>query len=485
MQKKALFFSIFFLLMFFCSCGQQPQQKVSDSDMLSQKEGATFPVRDIDEIKKSGKLKVLITYSSTSYFLYRGKTMGFEYEFLERLADSLGLKLEFVIVKNMDAIPEMLQSGAADIVAHGMTITNNRKKVVSFTDYLYLTHQVLVQRQPKNWRKMKWSALQKSLLHDAVELAGKRVSVRKNSSYYYRLTTLSDEIGGKIEIDELSGELTTEDILKMVADGKIEYTVADSNIAAITAAYYPILDIRVPISLSQRIGWMVNKKSPKLLNTINLWLRKFKKSADYHVIYNKYFKNRAAFKRRAKSDFFSKKGGKISKYDALIKKEAKLLGWDWRLLASLIYQESEFNPKAKSWAGAKGLMQMMPATAKEYGVKNRVNPKDNLKGGVKFLRYLHGRFDSVKDPVQRKKFTMAAYNCGFYHVRDARKLAAHRKIDENQWDGSVDRVILDMSNPKHFNHPVVKYGYVRGREPYNYVNDIFERYAHYQQFVTE
>jgi len=270
-----------------------------------------------------------------------------------------------------------------------------------------------------------------------------------------------------------------------VADGKIKYTVADNNIAAITAAYYPILDIKVPLSLSQKIGWMVNKNSPNLLKQMNEWLAKFRRSADYNVIYNKYFKNRTAFKRRIKSEFFSKKGGKISKYDTLIKKNAKELGWDWRLLASLIYQESEFNPKAKSWAGAQGLMQIMSMTAKQYGVTSRTDPKDNLRGGVKFLQYLSSRFEDVKDPVQKQKFVMASYNCGFYHVRDARKLAQYRKVDKNLWDNSVDNILLSMSKPQNFNHEVVSYGYVQGQEPYDYVKEIFERYEHYKQFISE
>jgi len=203
------------------------------------------------------------------------------------------------------------------------------------------------------------------------------------------------------------------------------------------------------------------------------------------VIFNKYFKNTRAFKARIKSDFYSLNNNKISKYDDIIKKNAAIIGWDWRLLASLIYQESQFDPHAKSWAGAHGLMQIMPATAKELGVKDRSNPEQVIKGGSKYLKLLYDRFDMVEDSVQRIKFSMASYNCGYGHVTDAQNLAEKKGVDKNIWDDHVDNIILELSYPKNYNDPIVKYGYVRGNEPYNYVSHIFERYDHYMQFIKE
>jgi len=471
----------FVLIAFIVACGPQTEELVE----LEVVEEPTLPIKDLGDIKAKGKLKALTTYSSTSYFLYRGKTMGFEYELLERFSDYLGVELEIIISKDIDSLFDVLNKGNADIVAHTLAITSDRKKEVDFTDYLYLTHQVLVQKKPDNWRKLKWAATEKTLVHDAIELIGDTVSVRKNSAYFERLINLSQEMGGEIIIDTLPGSLATDEIIKMLVDGKIKYTVADNNIASINASYYPVLDIDVPISFSQRIGWAVRFNSPELLAAANQWLKEFKREVDYNVIFNKYFKNNRAFSKRIKSDFLSINNNKISKYDDIIKKNVESTGWDWRLIASLIYQESQFDPHARSWAGAHGLMQIMPATAKELGVKDRSNPEQVIHGGVKYLNMLWDRFDMVEDSTQRIKFTMASYNCGYYHVVDAQYLAEQKNLDKNVWDDNVENMILELSYPKNYNSPGINYGYVKGIEPYTYVEQIFERYKHYQQFITE
>ncbi|HKK67893.1 MAG TPA: lytic transglycosylase F, partial [Bacteroidales bacterium] len=317
---------------------RRDNQSKSDSD-------AHIP-RDLEAIKADGKLTALTTFSNTSYFLYRGQPMGFEYELLQRFADHLDVDLEIKIANNIDSLLPKIRNGEADILAHGMAITTDRKEEVDFTDYLYLTHQVLVQKKPDNWRNMHWSEIEKSLVHDAIELIGDTISIRKNSSYIKRMANLSKEIGGKIHIDTLPGDISTDEIIQMVAEGKIKYTVADNNIASIMASYYPILDIEVPVSFSQRISWAVPPESDSLLAACNDWLAGMKDEVDYYVIYNKYFKNRRSFQRRIESEFYSLNNEKISRYDEMIKTYAENIGWDWRLLASQIYQESQFDPNA-------------------------------------------------------------------------------------------------------------------------------------------
>lgn len=152
-------------------------------------------------------------------------------------------------------------------------------------------------------------------------------------------------------------------------------------------------------------------------------------------------------------------------------------------MASQIYQESKFDPRVSSWAKASGLMQLMPETAKELGITNRADPGQSIKGGTKYLKQLWGNFKNITDPIQRTKFTLASYNCGLYHVKDAQSLAKKRGLDETIWDNNVENMILELSQPKNYRDPVVKYGYVRGIEPYNYVIQIFERYQHYRQFI--
>jgi len=288
-----IFRSVFFFLgvVFTCfTCEETPENNKN----IAVEEPALK--RDLAEIKKEGKLKALTVYSGTSYFLYRGKPMGYEYELLKRLAKHLDVELEIIVAKNIDELINMLNRGEGDILAHGLTITASRRTSVSFSNYLYLTKQVLVQKKPDNWRTLHWHKLENALVHDAIELLQDTVFVRNGSSYKERVINLSEELGGKIHIKDLPGEMATDKIIKQVAKGDIKYTIADNNIAKIMASYYPVLDVEVPVSFSQRIAWATRKNSPKLLKATNLWLEDMKKNVDYNVIYNKYFKNKKDFR---------------------------------------------------------------------------------------------------------------------------------------------------------------------------------------------
>lgn len=462
-------------------CGDEAESsRTQENESL-----VTNYIADLTEIKQRGTLRAMTTYSATSYFLYRGEPMGYEYELLERFADYLDVELEIVVSDDIDSMFYHLNSGEIDLIAHGLTITQERKEMVSFSDYLYLVNQVLVQRKPENWRELRWNVIERDLIKDPIELIGDTVSVRKNTSYLARIENLSEEIGGEIFVDTLPGRLSTDEIIQMVVNDEIKYTIADNNIAAINASYYPILNIDVPISFSQRIGWAVNKNSDELLLATNNWIGGMKKQTDYYVIYNKYYKNKRDFRRRVKSEFYSINNNRISEYDNLIQKYSDKIGWDWRLLASLVYQESRFEPDASSWADAEGLMQIMPATAEDLGIEDRSDPEQSIKGGTTYLAQLYGNFDEVPDSLERIKFTMASFNAGLGHVEDARRLAEKRGLNPDQWEDNVDKMILGLSYPKNFNDSVVRYGYVRGIEPYTYVSQIMERYGHYVQFIDE
>lgn len=446
---------------------------------------AKSSARDLKDISEEGTLRALVVYSSTSYFLYKGQPMGFEYEMLTKLAKHLNLKLEIIVSDDLDSQFEVLNRGEVDIIAHGMTITNQRKWEVDFTEYLYLTKQVLVQKKPDNYRTISWSSLQKQLIDDPLDLIGDTVSIRRNSAYYERIQSLSNEIGGTIHMNFLDSKLSTGEIIDMVAEGKIKYTIADENLARINASQNPILDVEVPISFSQRIAWVTRKKSVNFRKEVNQWILNQRKKTSYFVTYNKYFKNKRFFNRRVQSDYYSLNNNQISKYDDLIKRFTKKLGWDWRLLASQVYQESKFDPEAESWAGAKGLMQVMPATAEELGIEDILDPLESLKGGTTYLNQLYNRFDEITNKQERIKFTLAAFNCGFGHVTDAQRLAEKNKLNPFVWKDNVDKMLLELQYPKNYNLPIVKYGYVRGVEPVKYVEQIFERYQHYKKFIKE
>ena len=441
--------------------------------------------RDLEQIKEDGVLKAITVYSGTSYFLYRGQPMGFEYELLERLAKYLDVELKIVVAHDINELITMLNRGDGDIVAHGLTITNERKEFISFTDYLYLTRQVLVQKKPEDWREKSRAKVQKELVTDPIELIGDTVSVRKHTSYFQRIQNLEEEIGGDIHVDTVSGTKSTNRIIREIVEGEHEYTVADNNIAEITSSYYPRLNTETEMSFSQRIAWAVRNNSPQLLEAVNDWLAGMKKDVDYYVIYNKYFKNQRSFRARTKSDFYSKNSGKISRYDEIIKENATKIGWDWRFVSSVVYQESRFRPNARSWASARGLMQLMPATARELGVIDVTNPRQNIRGGTKYLKTMYDRWESIPDSIQRIKFTLASYNCGYSHVVDAQNLAKKYGKNPKVWDDNVEKFVLKLSFPKYYNDEIVKYGYARGIEPVTYVRQIFQRYEHYRDLIPK
>jgi membrane-bound lytic murein transglycosylase F len=435
---------------------------------------------DFNKIKERGYITAVVDNSATSYFIYKGQPMGYEYEMLNWLADDLGVELKIIKDSSISSALEKVNRGEADIVAFNLTVTKERKQFVDFTNPLYFARQVLIQRKPENWRQMKIHEIENELIRDPIQLTGKEVHVRKSSAFSSRLANLSDEIGGDIVIIEDSSSLEVETLIKMVANGEIDYTVADEDVAMLNATYYPIIDVKTPISFSQQIAWALRSNADTLENKINNWLEARQKETDYYVIYNKYFKNLKRSVDRSFSEFSSVQGGKLSPFDEEIKETAQNIGWDWKLLAALIYQESKFNPKVESWAGAKGLMQMMEPTAREFGATNLFDPSQSLKAGSKYINWLQRNFKKhVEDSVERQKYVIAAYNVGIGHMQDAIRLTKKYGGDPAKWDGNVEKYLLLKSQKKYYTDPVVKYGYCRGEEPVNYVKEILERYQQY------
>jgi membrane-bound lytic murein transglycosylase F len=479
---RNIYYCLAFLIILLVSCAkEQVEINVTDNILVPEPQVS----RDLAQIKEDGVLKAIMVYSGTSYFLYRGETMGYEYELLQRLAKYLGVGLEIVLAKDNNDLINMLNRGEGDLIAHGLTVTQRRQKFVSFMDYLYLVRQVLVQKKPENWRQMKLHEIQKELVSDPIELIGKTISVRRNSAYYSRLVNLQQEIGGKINIDTVSGNYSTQKIIKMVVDGKTNFTVADNNIANLNGSYYPILDVETPVSFSQRVSWAIRKNSPELSHALNAWISEMRDNVDYYVIYNKYFKNTRNFRQRVNSDFYSGNSGGISPYDSIVKHHALRIGWDWRLLSSVIYQESRFKTHERSWAGAQGLMQLMPATARELGVTDVNDPAQNIKYGSTYLNQMWNRWEVIPDSTQRLKFTLASYNCGYSHVVDAQRLTKKYGSNPKVWDDNVEEYVLNLIYSEYYNDEVVRYGYVMGEEPVNYVRQIMERYQHYEKLLPQ
>lgn len=458
------------------SCNRTPQLQFKSTPQVE---------IDYDQIVERGYLNVLIDNNSISYFIYKGQPMGYEYELLNYLAAELKVALKIKVTSGVERAIEQLNNGEGDIIAFPLTVTKDRTELVTFTEPLFNTYQVLVQRKPDNWRAMTDVEINSQLIRNPVELVGKEVYVLPGTSFELRLHNLSEEIGGDIIVRRDTTSAESESLIRKVAMGEIPYTVADHMIGQVNAYYYPNLDVETAISVTQQVAWAVRKNSPQLEKTVTSWLKEMKKTATFAVIYNRYFKSPRGSLIRMQSDYSSLGGNKLSPYDTLIKLGAKELGWDWRLLASVVYQESRFIPTAESWAGAKGLMQLMTPTAERFGAPNRDDPQQSIRAGVGFLKYLD-RFWSrqIEDPDERLKFVLASYNAGLTHVTDAQKLARKHGKNPLLWDGNVEYFLTRKSDPQYYRDPVVVAGYCKCEEPVNFVHDILERYDQYRIHIA-
>ncbi|MCU4177411.1 transglycosylase SLT domain-containing protein [Carboxylicivirga sp. N1Y90] len=465
------------VLLSFAACKQTKEPSTN----TKQEEIATV---DLDDIVKRGKLKVVTDYNSTNYFVYKGRPLGYQFELLQALSNHLGLKLEIQVSNNVENNINNLLEGGIDIIATNFTVTRDRSDYITFTEPHCVTRQVLVQQKYSGNSEQKETVVFNEIIRNQLELAGKTIYVQENSSFVDRLQSLSNEIGDSINIVEIP-DYEVEQLIDLVANGEIPYTVCDENMANINLNFYDNIDVKTAISFPQKIAWAVRPNSSDLLDVVNNWLINFKKTKHYKRIYRKYFINPRS-KHLVETGFHSIKGGKVSMYDAIIKSESEKYDLDWRLIASLIYQESRFLPEIESWAGAVGLMQLMPATAEHFGVKEITSPVDNIQGGLKFLVWLDKRMaKKVEDPEQRLKFVLASYNVGLGHVQDAMRLAEKNGKNPLIWEDNVDFYLLNKSKPDFYNDPVVKYGYCRGEEPYHYVIDILERYTHYKNVIMD
>jgi membrane-bound lytic murein transglycosylase F len=466
----------FFSLFLAVGCSETPQVKFT----------TTPEVRiDLEEIKKRGYINALVDNNSISYFIYRGQSMGYEYELLSLFAKELGVDLKITITTGVDRAIDQLNRGEGDILAFPLTVTKDRREYLEFSKPHFLSRQVLVQRKPDAYRNMTMDEIQASLIQDPVELIGKEVYVLPGTSFERRLQNLSEEIGGDIVIRKDTSIAESESLIRKVAMGEIDYTVTDHMIANVNASYYPNIDVSLPLSVSQQVAWATRKNSPDLLAFLNDWLTKIKKEPTFMVIYNRYYKNPRTSLARLKSDYSSLGGSKLSPYDTLIKIGAQQLGWDWRLLASLVYQESNFEPTGESWAGARGLMQLMPSTAKRFGANNLDDPRQSLSAGVGYLKHLDNYWQSrVPDTQERVKFILASYNAGLTHIIDARKLTEKYGGDPAKWEDHVATYLLKKSEPKFYRDPLVQAGFCKCEEPVNYVREILERYNEYRLHIA-
>lgn len=419
-------------------------------------------------------LRAVTLYGPLSYFIYRGEPMGYDYTLLDSLARQKGMVLDLKVVKSLSSAVAMLDSGKVDLIAYQVPVTDHYKKYVVPCGPENLNYQVLVQPKVQG----------AASITDITQLVGKEVYVEKDSRYLRRMKNLNDEIGGGIIVTEVDGDtIVTEDLIEMVSDGEIPFTVVDCDVARLNKTYFPDLDVDLPVSFEQRVAWAVAPDKKWLADSIDSWFEGASPQEVNADLLKRYFEQSKA-STRINFDFSK---GYISKYDDLFKKYAPSIGWDWRLLAAQAFVESRFRPNARSWVGARGLMQIMPGTARGYrtSVSSLGNPDVSLNVATKLIRDLDSYLQKyVPSDKERLKFVIAAYNVGIAHVYDAIALAEKYGLDPQVWDDNVSKAMLMKMNPKYFNDPVVKYGYCRGTETVAYVKGITEFYEHARREIT-
>ncbi len=412
----------------------------------------------LKEIQKRGTIRMITANMATSYYIYRDAPMGFEYDLAKAFADHLGVTLE-VIVPDWDAMFEQLDSGQGDFIAAGITITESRDRIVLFSDPYMSVQQKFIHH------KLKFN------IKNIGQLAGRTVHVRKGTSYQERLEEIKAS-GIDVHI-QLRDDVATEELIKMVAKQQIKYTIADSNIALLNRRYYPDIKIGLAIQEKEYLAWAVKKNNKVLRDRINDFFEMAEETGLLGKLYEKYYGNVEIFDYFDLKKFHERIKTRLPQYKPIIKTESKKYGFDWRLIAAVVYQESHFNARAQSGTGVRGLMQVTQATAKQMGVENRLNPKQSVKAGVKFLNLMFKRFDDISDPQQKKQFALAAYNVGYGHVRDAQQLAGQQGMDINKWT-SLKKTLPLLSKQEYYTQ--TRHGYARGQEPVHYVERIFTYY---------
>ena len=445
--KFRLFFLFFIIIMSSCS-------SISDREHVG---------IDLKEIHKKGKLTVLLENSSLSFFEYRGKKLGFEYEILAAFAKSIHLPLELKVVSNSKDFFRLLNDGEGDILGANLAISLADKKIINYSEPFYFAEQVLIQRQND------------TLIREPLDLIEKTIYVRKNSCFQKRLTSIQEEIGSKIAVKTFDNDPITEDLIEKVANGEINYTLAHENLARISKELHPNLNIQTKISFKQKIAFALRLKSPKLKKSLDLFLEKYCESNEFKELKKKYFdylSNQVVID-------FTFKNGNLSPFDDLFKDAANKYSWDWKILVAISHKESRFNPNARGLGGAFGLMQFMPLTGRIYGVGPSSTPKEQIDAAMKMLDKTYRSWSSVPDPEQRMKFTLGSYNAGRCHIEDAQKLARDNGLNPDLWDGNVELMVKKLSDPEYYGSARLRCGAYRGGAV-SYVRTIYSNYKAWQ-----
>ncbi|MEI6456441.1 MAG: transglycosylase SLT domain-containing protein [bacterium] len=432
----------------------------------------------LHRIRERGVLIAMADKNTLDYFIYRGSPMGYHLSLLESFSKFLGVNFRVIVCKDISKQYYYLENNAVDLIAFSIPVTWEGKRRVHYSEPLGKARLVLVQRRPvtSNGSEPKYITSLK-------DFSGDTVVVRQNDFMEPIYRSVERSAGRKVVLKEVQG-VSNEDLVAGVSDGKISYTLCQEELAAVLKQHYENIDISLAVSSAYDYGWCVNRNSDSLLTIINSWLSDEATGKELRRSNSEIFHNQriAGF---FNSDFFSVTGGRLSPYDFEFKNLSNLVRWDWRLLASLVYEESNFHQGKISERNATGLMQLMPDIAEKYGVDSSSTPLQQISAGVKYLKYLdHLLPEEILSPIERINFVLASYNVGIGRILSAREKAVKYGRDPNKWNGGVDYYLLRRSK----NEPNYKPDttlFIQDYKTEGFVDNILSRYYHYRNLYKE
>lgn len=411
-------------------------------------------ISTLERIRQTGKLRLITTHSLNTYYHYEGEPTGFEYDLAREFAKFLNVELD-VVTPGWNNMFDFLDQGKGDFLAAGISITKERLDHAVFSiPYMTIQQRVIHHHQtpgPQNVEEMKHSTFH----------------IRRGSAYQSRLEKIQ---ASGVDFNYIVHDnIPTENLIAMVHNQEIRYTLANSNIALVNQRYYPDIRIGIPVQEKEPLAWAVRKDDIDMLNQINQFLLHANETGILKTIMNKYYENTQEFDVYELKKFHKRIQTLLPKYKNLIKEESKKYGFDWRLVAAVVYQESHFDPQARSVTNVQGIMQLTHATAEEMGVENRLNPYQSIRGGIKYLDKMYQKFSHIQDDYQQMLFALASYNIGYGHVLDALRIAEEKGLDLNKWQ-SLKTTLPLLSKSRY--HQKTKHGYARGKESVQFVERV-------------
>lgn len=408
-----------------------------------------------------GYINVGTLYGPTNYYVQADGFAGFEYELAKKYADSLNVSLKIIPSYSLNELFIKLNTGELDVLASGLAITDKRLQRFRFAPSYETISQKLVFKQG-NVRPRKVSDL-------TGELSGKLV-VTAGSSYVENLETLK-QLHNTLNWSETS-EFDSEELLEQVLNGDIDYTIIDSNALAITRRYYPEISIGFSIQKPEPLAWMVSKNAKDdILASLIEFFGQVHHNGTLLALDDKYYGHIEQFNYVETRTFIKAVEKTLPKFQPLFEKYSQDI--DWRLLAAISYQESHWRPHARSHTGVRGMMMLTLATAKQMGIKSRLDTEQSIRGGAKYFQRMINKMPDRIPVPDRTWFALASYNVGFGHLNDARIITQRQGGDPDRWVEVKKRLPL-LQQKKYYKK--TKYGYARGEEPVRYVENIRRYY---------